>query len=57
MLGDLVLDPLEGDSLLVDSLEEYFVGALHLEEKLNIVTSNRCLEFLLSRLAICIGQS
>ena len=56
VLCDLVFDPLEGDSLLVDRLEEDFIGSLHLEEQLHIVSSDGILKFLFSRLAIRIGQ-
>ena len=56
MLTDFVLDPLKGNSLLINCLEEHLFGALHHELKLHIITSNGSLQFLLSRLAICIGQ-
>lgn len=55
VLSHLVFDPLKGDTLLVDGLEEDFIRALHLEVELNIVTSNSILQFFLSCLAIGIG--
>ena len=57
LLGHLVFDPLECDTLLVDGLEEDLVLAHHLEVKLDRFTSNCILELLFSRLAVCVGQT